>query len=915
MTAEPGRYQEGFTARTVLGVLFIAVVMVPGSLYLNLVAGTSLGGAAEWVTIILFVELARRSFTTLKRQEIYILYYVAAALIVSESGSFGPLWSQYLVQSSAAQSLGIAGDIPLWVAPPATSEAIQTRNLLHRDWLPALLLLAVGMVMARISWISLSYALFRITADVERLPFPLAPIAAEGATALAESSSGAEGWRWRVFSIGAVIGIAFGAVYVGVPAFTGALIGHPVQLLPIPWVDLTQRTEQVLPATAVGFTVSLGAVIAGLVLPYWVVIGTVTGALVVMVANPILYAWGFLPSWHPGMDTIQVMFANNVDFWLSFGIGTTLAVALVGIFATVRALRRAGLWSGKPVMPPPPGRGDVPIALAVGAFAIVTAGYILLCRHLVPGFPWLFFVFFGFVFTPLNSYINARMIGISGQFTGIPFVAEGTFILSGYKGAAIWFAPVPMQNYGGYVQRWKEVELSGTRFPSLIKAEAFMLPVILLSSILFWSLLWRLGPIPSPAYPYAQKMWHLQALNQCLWISGTQPQETMVATAQSVFLFEHGEWEEVTLPFSERVNVSDVLRDRNGGFWIGTSEGLVYMERNGHLGMVSLEPGSPPPAIRDLATGMDQRLIVACDTGIYVQENDRFRRIALGDARGVQPGADGDLWVITAVGLHRLTAAHVQDGKKQSLDDGEPAFHATVDACMVDRAGVLWVGARDGLWSFNGWEWQPDLALKPPIATLANGPGGTVLAADVCGIWQREDDAWRPVRVPGGIAGERIRRIDTVDDELWLCTETAIWRRMDARWACLSEGEGAPSEPVVALDAAAGKRWLLEAIKPPIVGTGLGLGLLLIVGMSWWGLPVMAVYGFIRSLGSIPHMVLPEIIGALLGRYYFRHLFGEEAWRRYTPVLAAGFACGMGLIGMASIAFVLAAKSVIAAPF
>ena len=40
--------------------------MMPGAIYLGLVAGTSLGQAAEWTTIILFTEVARRSFVTLK---------------------------------------------------------------------------------------------------------------------------------------------------------------------------------------------------------------------------------------------------------------------------------------------------------------------------------------------------------------------------------------------------------------------------------------------------------------------------------------------------------------------------------------------------------------------------------------------------------------------------------------------------------------------------------------------------------------------------------------------------------------------------------------------------------------------------------------------------------------------------------
>ncbi len=97
--------------------------MLPGAMYLGLVAGQDLGPAAEWVTIVLFSEIARRSFMPLKRQEIYILYYTAMALAHMElahqgisGGPFGTLiWNQYFVQSP--QAAEIAKDIPGWVVP------------------------------------------------------------------------------------------------------------------------------------------------------------------------------------------------------------------------------------------------------------------------------------------------------------------------------------------------------------------------------------------------------------------------------------------------------------------------------------------------------------------------------------------------------------------------------------------------------------------------------------------------------------------------------------------------------------------------------------------------------------------------------------------------------------------------------
>ena len=104
----PKTFEEGFNIKTILGCLFVALIMLPGSMYLSLVMGDTLGSAAQWVTIILFTEMARRSFTTLKRQEVYILYYMAAALAMSGGPFGGMIWNQYLVQSPQAIGFGIA---------------------------------------------------------------------------------------------------------------------------------------------------------------------------------------------------------------------------------------------------------------------------------------------------------------------------------------------------------------------------------------------------------------------------------------------------------------------------------------------------------------------------------------------------------------------------------------------------------------------------------------------------------------------------------------------------------------------------------------------------------------------------------------------------------------------------------------
>ena len=118
----PERFEDGFTIRSVIGVFFIAFVMMPSAIYLGLTVGRSMGPAAVWVTIILFADVARRSFKPLKRQELYLLYYAAGSLIAMMGGvalSGGPfasmIWRQYLRTSPAAESFGVAAKIPKWV--------------------------------------------------------------------------------------------------------------------------------------------------------------------------------------------------------------------------------------------------------------------------------------------------------------------------------------------------------------------------------------------------------------------------------------------------------------------------------------------------------------------------------------------------------------------------------------------------------------------------------------------------------------------------------------------------------------------------------------------------------------------------------------------------------------------------------
>ncbi|MBM4030407.1 MAG: peptide transporter [Planctomycetes bacterium] len=518
-------YEDGFSLRVVLGAFFVGLVMMPGSIYMGLIAGQTLGPAAEWVTIILFTEVARRSFVTLRRQEVYLLYYVAgglAASVVAANLAGGPftgfIWNQFLIRSQPAEGLGIAQGIPRWAVPAPDSPALINRLLFHRDWLVPILLVLAGQVLGRMNWFGMGYLLFRLTSDAERLPFPLAPITAEGATALAETTTKEGSWRWPVFSTGSMIGIVFAVVYVGVPALTGLILQNPIQILPIPFVDLTDNAHGVLPAALVGISFDLGIVLFAMVLPFPMVVGIfISSLLTSVVANPILYKAGLLPGWQRPMGLLLTKFRTDMDFWMSIGIGTALAVAAIGIVRCIRS----GVFRLRGALPRPEGRGDFPLWVALAIYAFATSCYIVLCHILVPRFPLPILLFFGFVWTPLNSYISARMIGLTGSGVAFPFLRETSFILAKYQGVDIWFAPLPLADYGGVASLFRVLDLTRTRITSLLKAELLIIPVSLVCSFLFWSFFWYLEEIPSATYPFTARMWPFYARNQCLFMTAT----------------------------------------------------------------------------------------------------------------------------------------------------------------------------------------------------------------------------------------------------------------------------------------------------------------------------------------------------------------------------------------------------------
>lgn len=522
----PNSFQDGFGWRAMVGAVFVGLVMLPASMYMNLAIGDGVGPAAQWVTVIFFLEMAKRARTALSGAEIFVLFAMVGTLVGSPLQSL--FWNQFLVQSEAARGFGLSDSFPTWFAP-SDPAILDQRTFMVRDWLLPIGLVFLTQVVGRIDSLVLGYGLFRVTSDIERLPFPMAPMGAAGVTALTENLTGQEGWRWRCFSIGSAIGLAFGMIYIGVPVISTAFgFSEPLVLLPLPWLDLSTRTETWMPATATGISFDLGNIFMGMALPFFGVLGAALALAVTMVLNPILLHHGVLTSWKPGMQTIETTFSNHVDFYLSFGMGLALAVAAIGIWQALATLRRSrgrGYDTSATIIPA--GRGDISWSVVIITYVSCAAFYVLACGWLLD---WDFrgsrllwvLLFFALVYTPLVSYVTARLEGLAGQAIDVPYIREAAFIASGFPGIEVWLLPIPLKNYGGSdMVSYRISELVGCSFRSIWKLALFSTPLVFLLSIFYAEFIWSLGPIPGPQYPYAQQLWELQARNACLVYSAT----------------------------------------------------------------------------------------------------------------------------------------------------------------------------------------------------------------------------------------------------------------------------------------------------------------------------------------------------------------------------------------------------------
>ena len=171
---------------------------------------------------------------------------------------------------------------------------------------------------------------------------------------------------------------------------------------------------------------------------------------------------------------------------------------------------------------------------------------------------------------------------------------------------------------------------------------------------------------------------------------------------------------------------SDVMRDRHGNVWVGTSGRGVIRLRSAGAGHGYERP----------------------------EQITRNEGLAGDSARALFEDREGNIWIGMAGGVTRLTERRVT-----SFAEGE-----TVSALSTTADGSIWIGTRTGLIRFlDGRQQRYAEGHGLPSSNIVSlhSRGGTLWVATERGVVRLIDGSFRILRTPGEVVLQRIRVIST----------------------------------------------------------------------------------------------------------------------------------------------------------
>ncbi|HJY75656.1 MAG TPA: two-component regulator propeller domain-containing protein [Burkholderiales bacterium] len=350
---------------------------------------------------------------------------------------------------------------------------------------------------------------------------------------------------------------------------------------------------------------------------------------------------------------------------------------------------------------------------------------------------------------------------------------------------------------------------------------------------------WRWKPAPRKAYPLSDQLVSTQNLSEAA--SGA----LLVVTRNGLQRIMDGRTEPYPIPgMRKELRPNAVLRDRDGGLWIGSRDAGLHHVHGGRTDAFGRADGLSGDWVLRLFEDREGNVWVATNEGI-----DRFRPLATAtyaQRQGISTPAsvlatrDGSVWISTVSGLRRWHGGRLAEVEVRGLPGTAWA------SLFQDGSGRIWVGTHAGLGYVENGAYHPIPAVPAGyIDSFAEDKEGNLwLAHREIGLLRispdrRVDTQWEdksllarrlaadPVRggiwigsFAGGLAyfangriaasysardGLGKGRVNQVrvapDGTVWAATEGGLSRLKDGRFATLGSRDGLPCDSV---------NWMIE---------------------------------------------------------------------------------------------------------
>jgi len=302
------------------------------------------------------------------------------------------------------------------------------------------------------------------------------------------------------------------------------------------------------------------------------------------------------------------------------------------------------------------------------------------------------------------------------------------------------------------------------------------------------------------------------------------------------------------------VTAGTVLRDRNGGLWIGTTSHGIVHSYEGEASAFTHNDGLSSDQVYALFEGREGSIWVATAEGL-----DQFRELPVtslpmkqalssATANSVMAARDGSVWVGTSEGLYRWKEGRTTIYRRRS----NPGLaEDDIESLFEDERGRIWVSSFRGLAAFENGKFAPvpsvpagaknaiagdshgglwlslfgtakdysltrlaggEIVEQVPWLKLGGGPGTGLVADPDGGIWtgllsggMAYFRAGQIRNLPLSDDGASARRVLDVardrDGSIWATTNNGVSRINNGRVATMTTANGLPCNTV---------HWIIE---------------------------------------------------------------------------------------------------------